>query len=152
VLTVALPEARRLASGVVAGQAVVTLVVALACYGIAGSAAAVSAAIGGGISTFATLVLVLLAFRGAAAGDPGRAARAFFTGEAAKVVVMITLFVVVLKFVNVTAGALFAGFVATFFVYWIALANALPAFPGSTSGPVAGAAGPGGGDVAGRRS
>ncbi len=157
-LTVALPEARRLASGVVAGQAVVTLVVALACYGISGSTAAVSAAIGGGISTCATLVLVLLAFRGAAAGDPGRAARAFFTGEAAKVVVMIALFIVVLKFVTVMPGALFAGFVATFFVYWVALANALPAFPRSTRDPVAGFAGaagattPGSGEVAGRRS
>jgi F0F1-type ATP synthase assembly protein I len=133
VLTVALPEARKLASGVVAGQAVITLGVALAAYAIAGSLAARSAAIGGGISTTATLILVVLAFRRAAA-DPRRVARDFFVGEAAKVAVMITLFAVVLKFVNISAGALFAGFVATFFVYWLALANALPAFGAPRTG------------------
>jgi len=133
VLTVALPEARKLASGVVAGQAVITLGVALAAYAIAGSLAARSAALGGGISTTATLSLVLLAFRGGAA-DPRRVARDFFVGEAAKIAVMMTLFVVVLKFVNISAGALFAGFVATFFVYWLALVGALPAFGAPRTG------------------
>jgi len=127
VLTVSLPEAKKLASGVVAGQAVVTTVAALIAYVLAGALAAQSAAIGGGISTAATLSMVTLAFRSATL-DPRRAARAFFVGEAVKVGVMVTLFVLVLKFVNISAGALFAGFVATFFVYWLALANALPAF------------------------
>jgi ATP synthase protein I len=134
VLTVALPEARKLASGVVAGQAVITLGVALAAYAIAGSLAARSAALGGGISTTATLSLVVLAFRRATAADPRRVARDFFVGEAVKFAVMITLFVVVLKFVNISAGALFAGFVATFFVYWLALGGALPAFGAPRTG------------------
>ncbi len=133
-LTVALPEARRLASGVVAGQAVVTVVVALVSYGLAGSLAAQSAALGGGISTAATFVMVLLAFRGGQLADRGRAARSFFVGEAAKVVVTIMLFILVLKFVSISALALFAGFVATFFVYWVALANALPTFGARNTG------------------
>jgi ATP synthase protein I len=134
VLTVALPQARKLAAGVVAGQAVVTSVVALVCYALSGWNAAQSAALGGGISTVATLAMVVLAFRGSAATDPRRAASAFFVGEAAKVVVMITLFALVLKFISISALPLFAGFVATFFVYWLALANALPAFGGVRAG------------------
>jgi hypothetical protein len=38
------------------------------------------------------------------------------------------LFVVVLKLLKVSPAALFAAYVATFFVYWWALASALPSF------------------------
>jgi len=41
---------------------------------------------------------------------------------------VVVLFVVVLKVLKVTPAALFAAYVATFFVYWIALASALPRF------------------------
>lgn len=119
-----LPEARRLAFGVVVGQALVTGLVALVCYVLGGSIAARSAAIGGGISTVASLAMVLLAFRKASADDAQTAARVFFIGEAAKLAITVALFVVVLKFMKVSAGALFAGYVATFFVYWAALAKA----------------------------
>jgi ATP synthase protein I len=130
VVTVALPEARRLALGVVAGQAMVTGLAALASYLIAGSRAAQSAAIGGGISTIASLAMVALAFRRSSGGDAHLAARAFYVGEAAKLAIVIVLFVLVLKYVRISAGALFAGYVATFFVYWIALANAMPGLGG----------------------
>jgi len=124
VVTVALPEARQVALGVVVGQVLITALVALACWRIAGSKAAESAAIGGGISVAASLAMVVLAFRGGLANDPRRAARAFYAGEAAKLGVMITLFVIVLKNIDISAGAFFAGFLATFVVYWIALAGA----------------------------
>lgn len=118
--------ARRVAFGVVIGQAVATAAVALLCYLFAGSNAALSAAIGGGISTIASLALVGFAFRHDPQADARTVARAFYVGEAAKLGVTIVLFVIVLKFVKVTPGALFGAYVATFFVYWIALANALP--------------------------
>jgi ATP synthase protein I len=123
VVTVALPEARRVAFGVVVGQAVVTGVVALVCWALSGSSAAESAAIGGGIGTVASLVLVLLAFGSRTGDDPRRAARAFYVGEASKLAITIALFVVVLNVMDVRPGAFFAGYMATFFAYWVALAR-----------------------------
>jgi len=59
--------------------------------------------------------------------DPQRAIRAFFVGEAAKVAVVIVLFVVVLKTMKVVPLAMLGSYVATFAVFWVALANGLPA-------------------------
>ena len=68
--------ARRLALSVVLGQAAVTIVCALLGWLIAGSHAALSAGMGGGISTAASLVMALLGFGRNAAADPQRAVRA----------------------------------------------------------------------------
>jgi F0F1-type ATP synthase assembly protein I len=57
--------------------------------------------------------------------------RTFFVGEAAKIAVMIVLFVVVLKTMKVVPLAMLGAYVATFFVFWVALANALPPLGGS---------------------
>jgi ATP synthase protein I len=130
VVAVDLPNARRLAYGVVAGQAAVTLLFALGSYAIAGSNAAVSALIGGGIGTLASLVMALLAFGRSAGVDAQRIVRAFYLGEAAKLGLVVVLFVVVLRAMKVSPGALFGAYVTTFFVYWIALANALPPLGG----------------------
>ena len=117
------PNPRRLALGVALGQAVVALVAALLCWMIADSRAAVSAAIGGGISSVASFVMALLSFSKQATTDPLRAVRAFFVGEAAKVAIVIALFVVVLKTMKVVPLAMLGAYVATFFVFWVALAR-----------------------------
>jgi F0F1-type ATP synthase assembly protein I len=122
--------ARRLALSVVLGQAAVTLICALAAWLIADSHAAFSAALGGGISTVASLVMALLGFGGRSAADPQRAVRTFFVGEVAKIAVMIVLFVAVLKTMKVVPLAMLGAYVATFFVFWVALANALPPLGG----------------------
>jgi len=132
VVAIDLRSARRLVYGLVLGQAVVTLAVALVCFLIAGSKGALSALLGGGISTLASLVMALLAFGGRAGVDAQRAMRAFYVGEAFKVAVVVALFVIVLKSMKVSPGAMFAAYVATFFVYWIALANALPPLGGGS--------------------
>ena len=119
-----LPNARRLAYGVVLGQAVVTGVVALVCLAWAGSLAAGSALIGGGISTLASLGMALVDFSQGSA-DAQRIVIAFYAGEAVKLAVMIVLFVVVLKTMQVLPVPLFAAFMATFLVYWIVLAGSL---------------------------
>jgi ATP synthase protein I len=137
VVAIDLRNARRLVFGLVLGQAGVTLVVALISYVVAGSIGALSALIGGGISTLASLVLALFAFGRGTDADAQRAVRAFYVGEALKVAIVVALFVVVLKSMKVSPGAMFAAYVATFFVYWIALANALPSF-GGKPGPRAG--------------
>jgi len=132
VVAIDLRSARRLVYGLVLGQAVVTLAVALVCFLITGSKGALSALLGGGISTLASLVMALLAFGGRAGVDAQRAMRAFYVGEAFKVAVVVALFVIVLKSMKVSPGAMFAAYVATFFVYWIALANALPPLGGGS--------------------
>lgn len=129
-VAVDLPNARRLAFSVVAGQALVTLVFALAAFAIAGTKAAVSAMIGGGIATLASLAMAVLAFGRAAGADAERIVRAFYVGEAVKLGLMVVLFAVVLKTMEVSPGALFGAFAATFLVYWVALANALPPLVG----------------------
>ena len=132
VVTIDLRSARRLVYGLVLGQAVVTLAVALVCFLIAGSKGALSALLGGGISTLASLVMALLSFGSRTGDDAQRAMRAFYVGEAFKVAVVVALFVIVLKSMKVSPGAMFAAYVATFFVYWIALANALPPLGGGS--------------------
>lgn len=130
-VAVDLPNARRLAFGVVAGQAAVTVIFALACFAIAGGNAALSALVGGGIGTLSSLAMALLAFGRGAGTDPQRIVRAFYLGEAAKLGLAVVLFVVVLKAMKVSPGALFGAYVATFLVYWVALANALPPLGGA---------------------
>ena len=119
------PNPRRLALGVALGQAAVALIAALLCWVIADSRAALSAALGGGISSAASLVMALLSFGKEAATDPLRAIRAFLVGEAAKVTVVIVLFVVVLKTMKVVPLAMLGAYIATFIVFWVALANGL---------------------------
>jgi ATP synthase protein I len=119
------PNPRRLALGVALGQAAVTLLAAMLCWVIADSRAALSAALGGGISSVATLVMALLSFGNGASTDPLRAIRAFFVGEAAKVIVVIALFVTVLKTMKVVPLAMLGAYIATFFVFWVALAKGM---------------------------
>jgi F0F1-type ATP synthase assembly protein I len=134
VITIDLPNPRRLALSVVLGQAAVTLLCALASWAIADSSAAISALLGGGISSLASLAMALVGFGKQAATDPQRAIRAFFVGETAKVGVVIVLFVVVLKTMKVVPLAMLGSYIATFFVFWVALANALPPLAGLRRG------------------
>ena len=119
-------QARRVAFTVVLWQGVVTVVVALVSYMIAGRLAASSALAGGGISTLASLVMAALSFRRSSLANPHSAVRGFYVGEAAKLATVVVLFVMVLRTLKVSPLAMFAAYLATFFVYWVALANALP--------------------------
>jgi ATP synthase protein I len=123
-----LPRARRFALCVVAGQAAVTVIVGILSWALAGPTGARSALIGGGIGTVANLAMALLSFGSRAGSDAAHAMRAFLVGEAVKLGLVVVLFVMVLRVLKVTPAALFAAYVATFFVYWIALASALPRF------------------------
>ncbi len=133
-IAIDLALARRLALSVVLGQAAVTVVCALAAWLIADSHAALSAALGGGISTVASLAMAFLGVGGRSATDPQRALWTFFAGETAKVLVMIVLFVVVLKTMRVVPLAMLGTYAATFLVFWIALANMLPPLGGTRGG------------------
>lgn len=124
VTVIDLPQARRLAFGVVLGQAAATVLAGLLAWAISGERAAFSALLGGGIGTASSLILALAGFSRRAAGPEG-ALRAFYRGEALKLVVVVGLFTATFRLTKVVPLAMFAAFAATFFVYWIALATAL---------------------------
>jgi F0F1-type ATP synthase assembly protein I len=119
-----LPNARRLGYSVVLGQAIVTGIVALMSFAMAGSLGGWSALLGGGISTLASLCLALIAF-GRSGANAQSAITAFYVGETAKLVVAVVLFVLILKTMRVAPLPLFTGYMATFLVYWMILARAV---------------------------
>lgn len=121
-----LPHARRVAFGLVLAQAAVTLAAALAAWGFADGRAALSAFLGGGIATAGSLAMAALVFAGGRAMNAHRVLGAFYLGEAVKLLLVIVLFVLVLRWVNVAPLAMFVAFAATFLVYWIGLVCALP--------------------------
>ena len=129
-VTLELPQARRLAGSVVLGQVVVTLVAAAICFAVWGRVAGLSALAGGGISAAASGVLAFFAFGSPAGADAERVARAFYVGEGLKLAVTVGLFVLVFVNFKASFAALFGTYIATLFVYWIALANALPSLAG----------------------
>jgi ATP synthase protein I len=134
VVSIDAAQARRVAYSVVLWQGAVTIVVALVSYAMSGRLAAVSALIGGGISTLASLVMAALSFRRASMANAYSAVRGFYVGEAAKLATVVVLFILVLRTMKVSPLAMFAAYVATFFVYWVALANALPSMGRSKDG------------------
>ncbi|HTP40318.1 MAG TPA: ATP synthase subunit I [Steroidobacteraceae bacterium] len=123
---VELPGLRRVAYGVVLAQAVLTALLAALCYFKWGPRTGLSAALGGGIGTAASLALAVIVFR-KEARELAELVRAFYAGEAAKFGVTIVLFVVVLVTMKRTLvpGALFGAFVAVFLVHWVVLPRAM---------------------------
>ena len=132
-VTLELPQARRLAGSVVLGQVVITVVAALLCFAVWGRVAGLSALAGGGISAVASAALALIGFSSPAGASAERVARSFYMGEGTKLVVTVALFVLVLVTMKVSFAALFGTYIATLFVYWIALANALPPLAGAAT-------------------
>ena len=123
-----LPAAKRLAFGVVRGQAAVTLVAALTGWALVGAHVGFSAALGGAIGTIASLGMALMAFGGKARSSPARILGTFYAGELVKVLLAIVSFGLVLKLTGAAALPMFGAYMATFVVYWIVLARlALPA-------------------------
>ena len=132
-VTLELPQARRLAGSVVLGQVVVTAVAAIICFAVWGRMPGLSALVGGGISVIASAVLAVIGFSAPAGAAPEKIARKFYMGEGMKLAVTVALFVTVFLTMKVSFVALFATYIATLFVYWIALANALPPLGGNAN-------------------
>jgi ATP synthase protein I len=132
VVTLELPQARRLAGSVVLGQVVVTVLAAIICFAVWGRTPGLSALVGGGISVVASAVLAIIGFSAPAGAAAETVARKFYVGEATKLAVTVALFVAVFLTLKVSFGALFGTYIATLFVYWIPLANALPPLAGTS--------------------
>src|SRR4051812_17125276 len=118
---------------VVLGQVVVTVVAAIGCFAVWGRVAGLSALAGGGISTLASAALALIGFSSPQGAPADRVARSFYVGEGVKLAVTVALFVAVFLTMKVSFAALFGAYIATLFVYWIALANALPPLAGNAN-------------------
>ena len=131
-VTLELPQARRLAASVVLGQVVVTVVAAAICFAVWGRTPGFSALVGGGISATASAVLAIIGFSAPAGAAPDSIARKFYVGEGTKLAVTVALFVTVFVTMKISFPALFGTYIATLFVYWVALANALPPLSGKT--------------------
>jgi ATP synthase protein I len=129
-----LPHARRLAFGLVLGQAAVTLAATLCAGWFSGRLAAGSAALGGGIATLGSLAMAALVFGRWSGRSAQSALTAFYLGEAVKIVVVVALFVVVLKVMTVAPLAMLATFAVAVLVYWIVLIAALPAVGSAPGG------------------
>ena len=127
-IVIDLPAAKRLAFGVVRGQAAVTVAAALAGYAFGGAHAAISCALGGAIGTIASLGMALMAFGGKSPATAARILGTFYAGEIVKIALAIVSFILVLKLTGAAPLPMFAAYMATFIVYWIVLARmALPA-------------------------
>jgi F0F1-type ATP synthase assembly protein I len=109
---------------VVLGQVVVTVVAAIICFAVWGRVAGLSALAG---------ALVFIGFGSPAGASAERVAHSFYVGEAVKLAVTVAAFVAVFITMKVSFGALFGTYIATLFVYWIALANALPPLAGTAN-------------------
>jgi ATP synthase protein I len=114
---------RRQGLWVVVGQVLVALGGALICYATRGQLASVSALIGGGIGAAATLVQVVVGLRSSAGQTPQAVVRGFYRGSAMKLAVTVLLFALALRGRHLAAAPLFVTYVATFLVYWLALAR-----------------------------
>lgn len=105
-----------------AGQVAISVIVALICAAVIGAPAGLAALVGGGIGVAASIVQVAASFRRTTT-DPRAIARGFYRGEALKIAVTVLLFIVALRRRSLPPGPLFAGYVATFAAYWVALAQ-----------------------------
>ena len=113
--------ARRTALGIVAGQLGVTLLISAAGLLLGGPRTAVSALMGGGIGTLASLCMVLSLFRPGANTEPEKIMGRVYRGEFYKLAVTAALFGLVLVSMEVAFGPMLGGFAATLLVYWVAL-------------------------------
>jgi ATP synthase protein I len=128
--------ARRQAWLMILGQLLITALVALGCWVVAGPRLALSGLVGGGIGTVATLAQVAMAFRFSAGAEPKAIVRGFYRGEALKVLLTVLLFVMALRSGRFVGGGMLIGYVATFIVYWLALARKALPVAKSPAGPV----------------
>lgn len=114
-------KARRLALGIVVGQLGITLSISAGGLVVGGPRAGVSALLGGGIGTLASLYMVVSMFRPGASTEPEKIISRVYRGEFYKLVITAGLFSLVLLSIDVSFGPMLGGFAATLLVYWFAL-------------------------------
>lgn len=127
----ALQGLRRAAYRLSGWQLVITAMVVTGAAWIAGSAAALSALVGGAIGTVTGLYQAVRLFRTDASQHPESFMGAVYAGEAVKILLTAALFVFAIKALRAEFLPLILGYIATLVVYWAALGTG---FPWLTSG------------------
>ena len=82
---------------------------------------------------FRSAALALIGFGSRAGASADQVAKSFYVGEGVKLAVTVAAFIAVFTTMKVSFAALFGTYIATLFVYWIALANALPPLAGTAN-------------------
>jgi F0F1-type ATP synthase assembly protein I len=108
---------------VLVGQLVITAVITGLSLAIRGSAASLSALVGGGIGIIATAYMAFAVMRPVADNTAARAARGFFIGWVVKVAMTVTLLVIAFRSKAVAPLFLVIGYAATYVAYWVAAAR-----------------------------
>lgn len=108
-------------------QLLVTLSAVAVAGLVAGSGAALSAGVGGGISVVVTAVFAGLTFAAGPGATAARVARALYLGEVVKFLLTIALFAVAFVLIEVSFLPLILTYAATLMVYWLALLLTLDA-------------------------
>ncbi|MGH8628594.1 MAG: ATP synthase subunit I [Gammaproteobacteria bacterium] len=117
----ALPGHKNTAYKIVAAQALVTVVLALLLLGISGGRSAYSALAGGLVSVFSNSYLAAKLFRFERGAAPASIVRAFYIGEAVKILITAVSFVVIFAMLDTEALYVLLTYGATLLVYWFAL-------------------------------
>lgn len=120
--------ARRAAFGIVVGQLGLTLVITAGCWLLGGTGSGLSALVGGGIGTLASLYMATSFFRLGPGADPQKILGRVYRGEAAKLAITAVLFALALVYMDVQFGPMIGAYAVTFVAYWIALIWGLEGF------------------------
>jgi ATP synthase protein I len=121
-----LGEGRLTASRILAGQLLLTAIIAAGFAWWADRQTASSSLVGGGIGILTTAFFALRVLGGGA--RPLRSVvRAFYVGEAQKIVLTVALFIIAIKWLEVAFLPMFVTYMVTLFMFWFAL---LPAMSG----------------------
>lgn len=124
-MTVTKPRAiieRRVAYYVVGTQAIVSLLLPILIWFAAGKSAAIAALAGGWIATTGNLYFAFQAFRYAGARASHDMVRAFYRGEAGKMVIVMLLFLLAfrqLEGIREQAPYLFSAFLLVYVAGWV---------------------------------
>lgn len=102
-------------------QIAVTILAGLAALFSTGGKAAISAAVGGGISILVTAVVAKRVFAGGAGVSAKQVLRGLIVGEAIKIGLTVFLFSIVIVWMDVMFLPLFLTYAATLLAYWLVL-------------------------------
>jgi F0F1-type ATP synthase assembly protein I len=119
-----LQSGRRQALAVLASQALLGAIVAIACLAVAGAHAAASAALGAGIGVVATSLMAFAMLKPGDGADLTRVTLGFFSGWIVKVGFTVAVMVMAFRSRKVDAVPLLAAYIATFAGYWVGAARA----------------------------
>jgi F0F1-type ATP synthase assembly protein I len=119
-----LQMARRQALGVLASQAMLGVIVAIACFLVRDAHAGASALMGAGIGVAATTLMAFAMLRPGEGASLGRVAVGFFGGWLVKVGFTVAVLVIALRSQKVEAVPMLIGYFATFAGYFFGAVRA----------------------------